>query len=281
MSRIFKAPNVQINQDSFRINNAPVQFNQELKQQSSLRRNTEASSVEFEEINDSIDFGTADFEIAEQNRLNNVHIEDEETQAEANSIIENAQEMAEQIIENAKQEAESIKDEILEESKKEGFETGYAEGTSKAETEMQETLNTELAKLDEERANIEVERQKLYKDVESEVADVIGTVVENILTNAFEVDSTLIIQLIKIGLKQSTISNEVNIKVSNDLLDFVNENLQDIKSVVGSDVTINVVSDVTLGDNECIIETDMGYIKCNLESIIESLKFNLKTLYNS
>ncbi len=280
MSRIFKAPNVQINSDNFLVS-TPVQFNEELKAKSNLHRNQQFGSHEFKDIDDDIDFGDKDFFTAEKNRLETLNEIDAEKQERAKDIIAVAEETAEDIIENARQEADDLKNEILEASREEGFNSGYTEGFAKAEAEMQIRLNEELEKLDTERANIEVERNQMYVDVEEEAVDVIGNIVENLLNNAFEIDKSLIVQLVKIALTQTTLSNEVTIKVSSENEEFLLDNKREIKSVVGSSVNLNIITDLSLSDSVCIIETEMGYIKCDMETVVNSLKFNLKTLFNN
>ncbi len=281
MSRIFKAPNVQFNNDNFLIKGTPVQFNEELVSKSNLHRNQSFGNVEFKEIDDEIDFGDTDFMTAEKNRIDTQNEIDQEKQEMAKDIIAQAEETAEAIIEEARIEAEGLKEEIFTATKEEGFNSGYEEGLSKAEAEMNSKLEVELMKLGEERNNIEVERNEMYVSIEKEAVEVIGDVLDNLLSNAFEFDKSLIVQLVKIALKQSTLTSDVTIKVSNENEKFLNENIRDIKSVVGSSVNLNIITDLSLSDEECIIETELGYIKCDMDTVVESLKFNLKALLNS
>ncbi len=279
MSRIFKAPNVQFNNDNFLLKVTPVQFNEELKAKSNLHRNQNFGSVDFKEIDDDIDFGETDFLTAEKNRIDTLNEIDLEKQEKAIDIIAQAEETAESMIEEARLEAENVKEEIFSASKEDGFNTGYQEGIAKAEAEMQSKLEIELKKIDEERNNIEVERDEMYVLVEKEAVEVIGDVLENILNNAFEFDKSLIVQLVKIALKQTTITTDATIKVSSENEKFLIDNQRDLKSVVGSSVNLNIITDLGLSEDECIIETELGYIKCDMEAVIDSLKFNLKTLY--
>ncbi len=281
MSRVFKAPNVQINNDNFLVKNTPVQFNQELKANSPLHRGSQFGDFEFKDINDDIDFGGADFEKSEEARINNVNEIEQEKQEKATDIIKQAEESADVIIEEAKIEAEKLKAESLEEGKQEGFNSGYEEGLVKAENEMNAKLQEELRKIEVEKENLETERAEVYTIVEKEAVEVIGAVLENLLENAFDFEDTLILQLVKLGLKKSTLTTDVNIKVANAYMEFLTENLDDIKATVGSNVNINLISDMALQEKECIIETDMGYIKCDANTIINSLKFNLQTLFNN
>lgn len=274
MSRIFKAPTVQINQNNFVVNNV-VHFNEELKEKNLLHRNNTFDTYDINDVDDVVGFEDS-FNTFEQD----VEVT-EELIEESHNIIQRAELQAQEIIDNANLEAENLKEEIFNSSKKEGYEKGYNDGFKKAETEMEKKLKIELEQISLEKENIGNERIELYKEVEGEAVDVIGNILDNILNNAFSVDRSLILQLVKIGLKQTTMSDEVNIKVSTNYVDFINENIVEIKKVIGNNIKVNIIDDITLKDEECIIENELGYIKCDLETVISSLKFNLKTLYNS
>ncbi len=278
MSRVFKAPNVQLNQEKFYVKSAPAQFNQNL---AGNRNNFGNSNNNYQEIDDKIDFGTPDFEKSQQKLNDNIQAEINQANQEADQIIAKANEEAERIMEDAKVEAENLKAELIEEAKEEGLVKGYAEGVEKANEEMQQQLDAKMAELEKERENAQKEAEEAFLDVERQAVDVISHVLEELLHNAFNFESSLIVQLVKIGLQQTTLSDEVNVKVSEEIVDYINENIDDIYKSVDSNVKLNVITDKTLENNECIIETELGYVKCDLESVIESLKFNLKSLFNN
>ncbi len=283
MSKIHKAPSVQLNSGSFLVNNAPpVLFNQELapsKQKIANNFNQELSG--FEDIDDEIDFGEVDFEKQELNRLNSETFVDEELQQDADDIISEANKLAESILEDARVEAEAYKDRVIAESKEEGFDLGYSEGAEKARAENDEVLNEKLVKLEQEKDILFAEKENLMTNVELELTEVIGSVVESILDSAFKVEKNLIMQMVKLGLKQSTLNDEVTIKVSSDLLDIVTENFDDLRAEVPKNIGLEILSDRSLEQSECIIESNLGYIKCDVNSVINSIKFNLKSIFHN
>ncbi len=283
MSKIHKAPSVQLNSGSFLVNNAPpVFFNEELSQpKRSITNDFNQNLSEYEDIDDEIDFGEVDFEKQEFNRLNNSNFVSEELQQEADDIISEANKLAESILDEAKSEAELFKDRVIAESKEEGFNLGYSEGNEKAQAENEEILNEKLQEIEDEKNLLFNERENLMINVETELTEVIGSVVESILGSAFSVDKNLIVQMIKLGLKQSTLNDNVTIKVSNDLLEIVNENIELIKTEVPRNIGLEIVTDKNLENSECIIESNLGYIKCDVDSIIESIKFNLKSIFHN
>ncbi len=285
MSKIHKAPSVQLNAGSFLVNNAPpVLFNQELSQpkknvSESNHFNNDLSN--FGEIDDEIDFGEVDFEKQELNRLNSTPEVSEELQQEFDDIISEANRQAEEILNEAKLEAETYRERVIAESKEEGYDLGYSEGLEKAQVENEQVLKEKLFTIEEEKDLLFQERENLMNTVELELTEVIGSVVESILGNAFKVDESLITQMIKLGLKQSTLNDDVTIKVSNDLLDLVNENFEMIRAEVPKNIGLEIVSDKSLESCECIIESNLGYIKCDVESVINSIMFNLKSIFHN
>lgn len=283
MSRIFKAPNVQLNQENFLVPNTPViTFNEELKEQGNLIRNEE-----FQEIDDDINFGSFDFEEAEINRLNENETEigsetatPEEIQ-EAKDIVTQAKDEALEILEKAETEAKKLieqaeneKEEIIDNSGKEGYARGFEQGLKSSKDE----LDRRVEKI---KRQLEDDQKDVYKQFEIEAVDVIADVLENIIGNAFVIDNNLITQLVKIGLKQAAPISDVSLKVSETCYQTINDNIETIKTVIGRDVNIKVISDLGASDDECIIESEIGYIKCDTKSIIKSLRFNLETLLNS
>ncbi len=276
MSRVFKAPNVQLNQEKFYVKSTPPQFNRNLGGNVNNFGNNN-----FEEIDDKIDFGTPDFEKSQQKLDANIQTEINQANQEADDIIAKANEEAERIMEEAKIEAEQLKAELIEQSKEEGFIKGHAEGIEKANEEMQVQIDAKMDELEEERESIQKEADEAFLNIEKQAVDVISHVLEKLLNNAFDVESSLIVQLVKIGLQQTTLSDEVNVKVSEGIVDYINENIDDLYKSVDSNVKLNIITDMTLENNECIIETELGYVKCDLDSVIESLKFNLKSLLNN
>ncbi len=283
MSRIHKAPSVQLNSGSFLVNNAPpVFFNQELSQpKRSATNDFNRNFTAYEDIDDEIDFGEVDFEQQEFDRLNNSSFVSEELQQEADDIILEANKLAESILEEARSEAESYRERVIAESKEEGFDLGYSEGVEKAKAENDEILQEKLQLIEEEKTILFNERENLMVNVELELTEVIGSVVESILGSAFQVEKSLITQMIKLGLKQSTLNDDITIKVSSDLLDIVNENIETLRTEVPRNIGLEILSDKNLEDSECIIESNLGYIKCDVNSVIDSIKFNLRSIFHN
>ncbi len=286
MSRIHKAPSVQLNTGSFLVNNAPpVLFNQELSKPTQQTRSAgnilNQGLTGFEDYDDEIDFGEVDFEQEEFSRLNNSNFVSEELQQESNNIINEANKLAESILEEARSEAEAYKDRVIAESKEEGFNLGYSEGAEKAQTESEEILNVKLEEIEQEKNLLFNERENLMYNVELELTEVIGSVVESILGSAFEVDKNLITQMVKLGLKQSTLNDDITIKVSSDLLEIVNDNFEELRQDVPRNIGLEILADKNLENSECIIESNLGYIKCDVNTVIESIKFNLKSIFHN
>lgn len=303
MSRIFKAPNVQIEKENFRIDYTPtVDFNQNLK--------------EFEEIDDEMDFGVPNFEEGllkdmEQGLtedIDNDSTEDidqslkemeqsliqgmeqslgeestpkENYDTQKNKVLENANEEAEKILEEAKISAINLKGDIYEEARVEGYEAGYNTGLEEAKAEMAVKLETELNNIENIKSEIENEKEIAFNSLEGQAVEVIGNVLENIIGTAFEIDSSLITQLVAIGLKQSNISSQAIVKVSPDNFEMVNSNIDELYECVDSNVSIELITDKSLESDECIIENELGFIKCEIGSLINSLKLNLQTIYNN
>ncbi len=268
MSKIYKAPNVQLEKENFRIDYTPaLNFNQNIEP--------------FEEIDDEMNFGIPDFDVKLKQSVKNEDEHISELKIQADEILENARIEAEGIIEAARIEAENAKVDIFEESRTDGYNEGYSKGIAEGTEEMNSKLDSEMKNIESRKEEIENERVDMFKDLEFQAVEVISDVLENLIRTAFDIDKSLITQLVKIGLLNTSISSDVNIKVSTDIYEIVNEQIDNIYKSVESNIVINLISDKSLNDSECIIDTELGFVKCDVDSIIESLKFNLQVIYSN
>ena len=54
--------------------------------------------------------------------------------------------------------------------------------------------------------------------------------------------------------------------------------MADIKEKIGNDVTIDVVNDMTMGEESCIIETATGVYDCGIDMVMTNLEKDIRSL---
>ncbi len=186
---------------------------------------------------------------------------------EAAKIVDSAKAEAMNIIDDAIQTAEIRKSDIFENARQEG----YAAGISEAEEQTAEMKEEALRILE----NARREREDMLENVESDAVDLIINVIDKILCKTLDLDKSVILNLVRQGFSQTTVTGNIFVRVSDDDYDIVNENKDEIFNMIDSNVKLELIKDMTLGKGDCIIETPFGNIDCGLKQQFEGLKNSL------
>lgn len=269
MSKILKANFIRVDSDN-KINIEVPNFkSKSINQQETFQKvNHEIDFEDFDELSLTEDFDDdfdSDFD------LNDGFIGDNSTlenaNDEANKIIDNANYQAENIINDALQKAELQKEEIFENARNEGYEAGIAE----AEEEMA-ALREEAKQTLEDALS---QKEEIIKNIEGDMVEVIANVVDKLLSKTLDLDKSIILNLVRQGLSQTTISGEVFIRVAESDYEIVVDNKDSFLNFVDSNTTIEVVKDFSFDKGDCVIETPFGNIDCSLSQQFEGLKNSL------
>ncbi len=262
MSRIFKANSVQIDKDNrVVVDVSNYDFINKAKHEQHLPK--------LEKQTENINNEDAATEFAEK-IIKNAN----ETK---NEILNNANAEANQIIENAKKEAEKVYSERY----NLGYHTGYNEGKESAYNEVQEETIAMKNEAKEIVESAKEEKEKTLKNLEPEIVDLIYKITSDLIKTEMKYDNSLILSLIKEGVNSTTVLDKITIKLSNDDYDLVIEEKEQIEKLVDSSKDLKIIKDFTLKSNDCIIETDFGYVNCSIDDKLKTLKKNLQLILKS
>ncbi len=204
-----------------------------------------------------------------------------EPQPTPEEILEEARQQAEHIVVEAQ--AEALK--ITNESKRQAemlFERtkleGYKEGASKLQDEL-------IAKSDELNAKYKEREQALNADyeakldtLESDLVDIMIRVFNKVFHIQFDNKKQILLHLIKDTLLGIDAGKNFVIRVSESNYKYVESHVADIKEKIGNDVTIDVVNDMTMEENDCIIETATGLYNCGIDMVMTNLEKDIRSL---
>lgn len=194
----------------------------------------------------------------------------ENTNAEAERIIEEARLRAEQIIADANKNADAV----FEEAKQ----NGYYEGNEKAQEEMNIKQAQLEVELDNKRKELEQEYNNLKESIEPELVEVITDVFRKVTGVVAEDNQEIILHLINDVMHNADGSRDYVIKVSPDDYKFLVNNQGKIYCAMSREVNIDIVEDATLERNQCMIETNTGIFNCSLDIELNNLIKNIKLL---
>ncbi|XME01326.1 FliH/SctL family protein [Lachnospiraceae bacterium C1.1] len=194
----------------------------------------------------------------------------ENIQAEADEIINEAKAEAERIIAEAEEQAQSIRAEAEKNGHQEGFERGREEGlveSEKAKSEY-EILSDKL----------EDEYQKKIEELEPMFIDTLTDIYEHVFHVRFGSNKEVIFHLIQDAVRKVEGNTNFIIHVSKEDYGFVSMQKKQLLAGVSNAESAEIVEDITLKANECMIETGSGIFDCSLETQLEGLKKELKLL---
>lgn len=219
--------------------------------------------------------------ISDDNTGSDADMEHAVTKEQFDEIIAGANAKADEIINNANNDAQSIIDEanfqsqsIYEDAKNRGFNEGMSSAQAEIDNKKAELEQEYRNKLDE--LNVEYEKKKAQ--IEPELVDVLTEVFKKVTMTVSEDNQDIILHLINNVMMHADNSKDFIIKVSPDDYKFLVNNQGKIYCAMSKEIQMDIVEDVTMKKNECIIETDTGVFNCSLDIELNNLIKDLKLL---
>ncbi len=177
--------------------------------------------------------------------------------AEAEQILNSANEQAAEILENAKAEAEDLRARAMQEGKQ----AGYQEGLRQAEAENDGARR----ELENEKVQLEGYYQEQLDQMESTLVDTITDLYEQIFRTDLKKEKEILVHLIGNTLQKVESGTSYLVHVSRENYEAVSAQKEMLQSqVASSSAVVEIVEDISLSGEDCIIETDGGIFDCGL-----------------
>lgn len=190
---------------------------------------------------------------------------------EAETIVQNANDRAESMLVEAKRQAQQALIQAVEEGKKQGYKEGRHKALEELEAAKQE--------LKEKEAQLEKLYQEQLDSMEPELVDVITGIYEHIFHVELRSYREILTHLISMTMRKVDGSRDFIIHVSKDDYPFVSMQKKQLAAgVASSSSNVEVVEDMTLSRNECMIETEGGIFDCGLGTQMHELRQRLLLL---
>ena len=182
-------------------------------------------------------------------------------------------------IEEAKAEAilkdaQTQKAELLEQAKEEGRTRGYDEGKAKADAEEQE-MQRHLQQLEE---SLNTDYRNKLQHMEQQVVEVVVHVFEKVFHIQFDDKTEILLSLVSDAIMGIEGSKDFRIRVAEVNFEFMENHRHELEERVGEDISLEMIADPMLEENQCMIETDSGIFNCSLGVQLENLIKDLKSL---
>ncbi len=195
----------------------------------------------------------------------------EELRAEAEAELEAARAEIAQMKQAAQAEIEAQKRSVIDDARQRGYNDGLASAQEQADRMKRE--------LDAERIRLEEEYDRLIDEFEPRFIDTITAIYNHIFNTELENERGILVHLIDSTLRKVESSRTFIVHVSKDDYPYVNmQKKLFTEGAVGGRGVVEVVEDITLRQNECLIETDGGIFDCGVGTQLEELTKKLKLL---
>lgn len=195
----------------------------------------------------------------------------EQAKAEAANVAAQAQAEVMKMVERAKTEAEVEKNRIFGEARQQG----YAEGHREAEAEVHR-IRQEYA---EKERQLEAVVEAQLQDMEPQLVETITGIYEHIFHVELGSYREILTHLISTTLHKLEGGHEFIVHVSKEDYPYVSmQKRQILAGTVAGNCSVDVVEDLTLSPNDCMIEADSGIFDCGLGTQLSELRQKLLLL---
>ncbi len=190
---------------------------------------------------------------------------------QAQDILEGAKAQADQIMQEAQRQSENLKQAAMEE----GRQSGYREGREKADAEAGERSRQMKAK----EAQLEAQYQSAMDQMEAQLVEAITGIYEHIFHVELHSYRDILIHLITSTLRRAEGSKDFLVHVSKEDYSYVSMQKKQLLAVLpGNGVTLEIIEDMTVEKDACMIETEGGIFDCGLGTQLERLRQRLMLL---
>ena len=195
----------------------------------------------------------------------------EEIEAQAQAMLDEAQEKVDEMMEDARREIEIKRANAYEECSKQGYDEGYQRGLSEVEGMKQE--------LAEKRRQLEAEFDEMLENLEPRFVDTITDVYSHIFGVDLMDNRDILVHLVDSTLRKVESSKTFIVHVSAEDYPYVNMQKQTLmEGAVAGRGLIEIIEDIALAKGDCLIETDGGIFDCGISTQLEELNKKLQML---
>lgn len=195
----------------------------------------------------------------------------EEAEKEAAKIIEGAKARAEEIEQMAAVQAQQEKTKVLEQARQQGYADGL-EQTRKEAARLE-------AEFKEKERLLEAGYQSMMDELEPQFVDTITGIYEHIFNVELGKYREVLGYLISTTMRRTEGTRDFLVHVSKDDYSEVSVMKKQItEGVISPNCSVEFVEDITLSQNECLIETDGGIFDCGLGTQLTELRQKLRLL---
>ncbi|RKI93645.1 hypothetical protein D7V94_02850 [Parablautia intestinalis] len=190
---------------------------------------------------------------------------------EAREQLKALKEQADQMLQNASAQIEEMRMETLTQAKEQGYQSGYEEGMAQAQALKDEYL--------QEKKELEKEHERAIQELEPQFIHNITGIYEHIFKVDLSGHEQIVSNLLIDAMQKMNYAKSFIVHVSKKDYPKVSAQKERILEETGTlPDNLEIITDVTLSQAQCMIETEGGIYDCSLGTELEELKRKLRLL---
>lgn len=196
-----------------------------------------------------------------------------EMENQAQDMMARAEQQSEQLtelFERKEKEMALQAEQLFEENRTKGYETGYQEGEQAAWATYSDKIIEAQAVIDQAQR----EKEQKLKDAEPEMIQLACAIAEKILGKEVTSDQT-VLQFLKGQVIEARDHNDIQLFVHPTWYEKVVNQKQELLVVLPPDGDLLIVPDLTLEEDACRIETKQGRLNTSIDHQLKALKGQL------
>ena len=162
----------------------------------------------------------------------------------------------------------------MEEQKK----IGYMEGGKEKEAALEAEYREKEQGLETRKQELESQYEKNVNAMEGDIVDAVIQVFDKVFHIQFENKREILYSLVKNVLMDIEVGDEIRIHVNEANREIIEAHMDEIREIVGQKVSIEFVHDAKMQDDQCKIETSFGVFDCGIDTQLENLLKDIKSL---
>lgn len=190
---------------------------------------------------------------------------------EAEALLERARMQAMQLEQDSRARAELERMQMLEVARQQGIQEGKEQGYQETESMRQE--------LKAARKQMEKEFQDIVDELEPQFVDTITDIYEHIFHVELQSYREILAHLISTTMRKVEGNRDFMIHVSKEDYPYISMQKKQIAAgATAPNSSVEVVEDIALSKNQCLIETEGGIFDCGLGTQLSELRQKLRLL---
>ncbi|MCH5345067.1 MAG: hypothetical protein J1E64_13615 [Acetatifactor sp.] len=202
---------------------------------------------------------------------------------EAENILVDARAQAEAILADAQAQALEEKEQVIaqarEQGHQEGYQDGYQNGYQEGQQKAEQEADTVMRQLEQREQELESTYEQRFNELEPKFIDTLTGIYEHIFHVELHSYREILVYLISNTMRKIESGQGILVHVSKEDYPYVSMQKKQIAgSTASPNSTVEIVEDVTLAKNECLIETEGGIFDCGLGTQLAELGQKLRLL---